>query len=244
MSPWERAHGDQAPAGNQQDGTDNMIYTRGGQAVDFGGKNASEAIAAFIGDARRGDKDAAYKVYQAESVCATNDDPVAEMQTEDDRKAAAAEREKIKKFCAGVSPAQIQERMHFLELAARAGNTQAQVDFYMEGPNGRPDTGTLDPKDPSVQQWRSESLAYLTSAGKQGDPFALGLLSTLYDGGVLGDRDPKMSMAYSIAENYARGHALSDAQLQRRYGKQLSESDFTAAQQLGAQIASSCCQRK
>lgn len=217
------------------------IYSRGGKAVDFNGKNAAQYIDQWAAAARRGDKDAAYKVYQAESVCATNDEPMANYQTEEDRKEFLNEREAIRKICNGVSPVQVQERMHFLELAARGGNNQAKIDFYMEGPGGRTDNGVLSRNDPAFKQWREDAVGYLKSAANQGDPFAMGLLSTIYGGETLGMRDTKLAMAYSIAEATARGRQLTDDQLKRRFGKQMSGSDFAAAMQMGTQISSDCC---
>ncbi len=223
--------------------TPDAIYSRSGKPVNFDGKNAAQYIEQWIAAARRGDKDAAYKVYQAESVCASNDEQVGNFQTEDDQKEFMREREATKKICHGVSPAQVQERMHFLELAARGGDKRAQIDFYMEGPGGRTDNAISGRSDPAFKQWRADAVDYLKSAAGQGDPFAMGLLSTVYGSDSLGVRDPKLAMAYSIAEATARGRQLTDSQLKNRFGKQLSSSDFTAAIQMGAQMSSDCCSK-
>jgi hypothetical protein len=216
------------------------IYGRNGRPVDFGGKDAASYIDERAAAARTGDLHAAYQVYQAASACAAAEDPLPEFLDPQEGETAARERAHVRALCARVSPAQLQERMRFLTRAADAGERAAQVDFFMEGPNGKP-LAEADASDPQVQQWQQQALAYLKGAGAQCDQFALGLLSNAYDAGQLGARDPALAMAYQIASNAARNKPLSEQQLRQRWGEELTPGDFDSARSRGAQIAGASC---
>jgi len=216
------------------------IFGRNGRAVDFGGKDAAQYIDERVAAARTGDLRAAYQVYQAASACAAAEEPLPEFFDPAQGQVLTRERARVRALCARVSPAQLQERMRFLARAADAGDRDAEVDFFMEGPGGKPLAGA-DPNDPQVQQWRQQALGYLKQAGAQCDQYALGLLSNAYDAGQLGPRDMGMAMAYSIASNAARNRPLTEQQLRERFGEELAPGDFQAALQKGAQIAAASC---
>ncbi len=222
----------------------NAIYGRNGRIVDLGGGNVAQYLALRMGAARSGDVKAAYEAYQAISVCATIDDPVAEYADPAERAAFLSERQGVVKLCEGISAAQVQERLGFLASAARAGHTGAQVDFYMEGPYGRDIDIAANPDDPVVRQWKAEALGYLERAGNTCDHFSLALLSTAYDAGQLAGRDMVKSMAYSIAADVPRNRAQTEEQLRDRFGAELSAEQFAAARQLGTQLARQSCPGK
>jgi hypothetical protein len=219
------------------------IYGRNGRPIDFGGKDAAAYIDERAASARTGDLKAAYQVYQAASACAAAEEPLPEFLDPREGEAAARERARVRALCARVSPTQLQERMRFLARAADAGQRDAEVDFFMEGPNGKP-LAQADPGDPQVQQWQQQALAYLQGAGAQCDQFALGLLSNAYDAGQLGAHDPGLAMAYQIASNAARNKPLGEQQLRERWGEELSADAFAAARAKGAQIAGASCPPK
>lgn len=219
----------------------NTVLGRNGRVIDLGKYNVAQYVAQRVGAARTGNTVAAYEVYQAISICARNDDPVTEFQDARDHEQFRREQERTAQLCTGVSPAMIQERMHFLAAVASAGNAAAQIDFYMEGPQGKPLAPSAEADDPVVQKWKTDALSYLKDAGNKGEPFALGLLATLYDGGDVVERDARLSLAYTIAEGAARKHPPSLDQLRARYGEQLNPAQFDEAQQLGQRLARSCC---
>ena len=219
----------------------NAIYGRNGRIVDLGGATVAQYLALRMGAARGGDVKAAYEVYQAMSVCATTDDPVAEYADPAERAAFLREREGVVKLCEGISAAQVQERLGFLAGAARAGHTGAQVDFYMEGPYGRDIDIAANPDDPVITQWKMDALGYLEQAGNKCDHFSLAVLSNAYDAGQLTGRDMVKSMAYSIAADLPRNKVQSEEQLRSRFGAELSPEQFTAARQLGTQLARQAC---
>lgn len=214
-----------------------VLYGRNGRAVDFGGLSAAEYIAQWGSRARTGDVAAAYKVYQAADLCAGINEPLPDFTSDNDRKDAEAERQKMAQLCKGVSPAQVDERMRFLSLAAGAGNIDAQIDFFMEGPNGKPQDQA---SEEAMQKWKADALGYLTSAGQHGDAFALGLLANAYDAGTIVDADAQTSLAYAVANAQARRITVPLESLRSRYA-QLSQGDFDAAVQRGTQMSAGCC---
>ena len=229
-----------APAGKAAPQPD-AVYGRNGRVVDLDGKNVVDYIASRVGAARSGDVKAAYEVYQAASICAANEDPVADYHDPAERAAFLRERAGLVKLCAGMSGAQVQERMGFLGAAARAGHLGAQVDFYMEGPYGREVDIGANPDDAAVKQWKTEALTHLEQAGAKCDHFSLALLSTVYDAGQLTERDMAKSMAYSIAADVPRKKVQTEEQLRARFGEELSAEQFASARQLGAQLARQAC---
>ncbi|WP_422980662.1 hypothetical protein [Undibacterium sp. Ji50W] len=220
-----------------------LVIGRNGRVIDFGGKNAQEYIAQWIAAARTGDANAAYKVYQAESVCANNDEPAPEYQNPAEHAQFLRERETLRKLCANITPAQLQERMRFLTLAANAGNADAKIDFYMEGPTGKTIDLTENRDDPVVKKWKEDAVNYLKDAAGQCEPFAMGLLATAYDASEVLEHDMKLSMTYSVAESAARGRQLSAEQLKKRFGEQMTETDFADALNAGTQIAQKSCKK-
>jgi hypothetical protein len=219
------------------------VYARNGRQVDLGGLTALEYIAKWNKLARAGDKDAAYNVYQATAVCANNDEPAPTYRSAAELDQFLDERKKLLALCEGVNSAQLQERLSFLALAARAGKVEAQIDYFMEGPYGRDTDLAKSADDPVVQQWKTEAVAELKSAAGQGEPFALALLSQVYDVGELLPRDEKLSLAYKVADADARNSALSEEQLRSNAGAQMSDADFASALQTGKQIAAACCKK-
>jgi hypothetical protein len=217
------------------------VYGRNGRAIDFDGLDAASYIAQWSSLARTGDVSAAYKVYQAADVCADNDEALPDFQAESQRVQFLNDRAALEKLCAGVTPAQVQERMVFLTLAARAGNADAQIDYFMEGPYGRPANLADSADDPAVMKWKEDAVAYLKAASGQGQTFALALLSSAYDVGDLVPQDAKMSLAYAVADAAARNVTVSPTQLRNRFGPQMSDEDYINSLQLGIQIASDCC---
>jgi hypothetical protein len=217
------------------------VYGRNGRAINLGGLSVSQYIATRVGAARSGDVKAAYEVYQAESICAANDDPVSDYFDPAQKEQFLREREGLVKLCSGLSPAQVQERLGFLGTAARAGHVGAQIDYYMEGPYGRSLDLAENGADPIVVQWKQDALGYLKQAGGKCDHFALALLATVYDAGQLTARDLRSSMAYSIAAAVPRKKPLTDAQLRERFGDELSAADFDSARAMGAQLAQQAC---
>lgn len=222
-------------------GSTDAVYGRGGRAIDFGGKSADQYVAQHIGAARTGDMKAAYEVYKAEAVCANSDEPVADYQDAGEREQFLRQREGLRKLCKGMSLAQVQERMVFLAAAARAGNAEAQIDFYMEGPPGTLRNPSVNGDDPAVKQWKEDAIDFLKQAAAKCDRFALGLLSTVYDAGNIVEHSDKLSMAYGVADSLARRIPVTPAQLRNRFGEQVATTELEEAIQLGTGMVNQSC---
>lgn len=217
------------------------LRTRSGHAVDLQGDDVAAFIVRRSVAARTGDARAAYEVYQAASLCAAAEPPLPDFEMGAERRDAEAERRQVRQLCARVSPAQVQERMAFLVRAAQAGSRAAQIDFFMEGPEGRaPDIdGAID--ELQLRAWREQALGFLRQAGARCDAFALSLLSNAYDLGQLAPRDASAAMTYAIAAAAARGTVLPATQLQTRFGAALAPAEFEAALQAGGALAREAC---
>lgn len=217
------------------------IRTRNGRAIDLQGQDVAGYIARRAPAARTGDARAAYEVYQASSLCAAAEPAVPEFEMPAERQEAQAERSRMRALCAGVSPAQVQERIAFLARAAQAGSRDARIDFFMEGPQGHAADGEMGADDPLVAEWRRQALGFLQQAGAQCDAFALALLSNAYDLGKLAPRDPALTMAYAIAAAAARRTALSEDALRTRFAGALGPDAFDAARAAGERLAATAC---
>ena len=213
------------------------LVARNGRIVDLNGQDVAQYIAQREGAARMGDIKAAYEVYQAEALCANLDAPLPDTQDAADLEQLTRTRARQRASCANISPAQVQERLHYLKLAADAGNANAQIDYAMEAP------AALNPDDQAYAQWQQDAMHYLKTAGTHCNADALGLLSNAYDAGSLAERDPVQAMVYGIAAARARHIDKTPAQWVQQFGEGLSEADTDAALKQGMQMADGACRR-
>lgn len=168
----------------------------------------------LVAAARQGDRRAAYAAYQALSACAVPEAPQA---------------------CRGLPASLVQERLRFLADAVQAGIAAAQIDFYMEGPDALQALG-----GDALQAWREQALGGLKAAAGQCEPFAMGLLATLYDAGELTPRDPARALAYAVAEGQLRRRPASDEALRDRLAEPVDDATLAAARQQGLSLAGAC----
>ncbi|WP_426211522.1 hypothetical protein [Massilia sp. TWP1-3-3] len=213
---------------------------RNGRQIALNGLSVAQWLALHASAARVGNGEAAYAVYQALSICANLEEPVADYADQSERKIDMLERDAIKTVCTNISPAEVQERMRFLSIAATAGKSDAQIDFYMDRP-GPGQTPEGDADDPARSQWKAEALAHLLRAAQQCDHFALSLLSTAYDAGQLGERNVKLAIAYSAANGLAAKHPRSMRQLRAQFDEEPSEADVAEGMQMGSRLAQQAC---
>lgn len=221
-------------AASSNDAAPSLIGSSG-RVIDLGGKTVAQYVAQYQGAARLGDADAAYKVYLAESLCAP--DSGSRDSARGDRAPSAAH------LCAGVTPAEVQERLHFLALAARTGQAGAQVDFYLEGPDGTGDVrpAGADPDSADVERWKSDSLDHLKDAAGKCDPLAAGLLATSYSSGKFNTQDPSQAVAFDLLAAAAGNGKWSRARLQAQFGASMTAARFDSAYADGLQAAQEAC---
>ncbi|MEQ5841053.1 hypothetical protein N0A02_16630 [Paraburkholderia acidicola] len=216
-----------------------------GRIVDLGGKTVAQYVAQYEGAARLGDAAAAYKVYLAESLCAAGSGQrdVVVAQSDHASSAVSAVQGDTAHLCAAVTPAEVQERLKFLALAARSGQADAQVDFFLEGPDG---TGKIpsvegDPESQDVKRWKDDALDHLKDAAGQCDPLAAGLLATSYSSGKFNAQDPSQAIAFDLLAAAAGNGKWSRERLQAQFGASMKAGVFEAAYADGIQAAREAC---
>ena len=215
----------------------------GGRIIDLGGKTVAQYVAQYEGAARLGDAAAAYKVYLAESLCAAGSAQRDMVEGDHASSAASTAQVDTAHLCAAVTSAEVQERLKFLALAARTGQAGAQVDFFLEGPDGTgkiPSVGA-DPESPDVKRWKDDALDHLKDAAGQCDPLAAGLLATSYSSGKFNAQDPSQAIAFDLLAAAAGNGKWSRARLQAQFGAGMKAGVFEAAYADGVQAAREAC---
>jgi len=112
----------------------------------------------------------AYRIYQAEKMCA-------EIQETEYRRPVVLDDET--EACVGLPPTWRYERYQFLKRAAQGGIEGAAIDFYQEGAFGNTTAGPI-PAD-----WAYNAINLLQASGERGDIYALHTLSYVYQQGQL-----------------------------------------------------------
>lgn len=187
-----------------------------------------------------GEPTAAYEVYAALALC-SDTQPTVAGESNSPTEEEARELVRMRRLCADVSPAQVQERMQFLAAAARQGVREALIAFYAEGPYGRDVDPDLLLHDAVAREWRAAALRYLQQAAAQCEPRAYRLLATQYETGELAPANARLALVYSAAEAQALGRPTNMDHLRRRYGGRLKAEDIQAAQREGQGIAIGDC---
>lgn len=180
-----------------------VLLTMAGRPVDLDGLDVAHFLDGMAVRARRGDVAAAYRVYQAECLCATIDRDTTSLRIiegldADDRARSVASLALKTSACAGVTPAQMHERFGFLDQAVRAGHRDAMLDYRAEGPLGL-DIESLAADDVRLTEWKRRANAYLETLAAQGNREAWSALSWDYQAGLVVDRDDWASIKYQAA---------------------------------------------
>lgn len=216
------------------------------------------AVRAFVDRwsqaARTGDTRAAYRVYQAEALCARADEDerlvreservlrVPSSPRDDEAKASiAAGARTLRNLCDAVSPAEVDERLHFLLVAAQSGLADAQIDFYFEGPYGKPYELSAEDPDPNVIAWKARAIDFLKQAAMQNNRDALEFLSLAYFNGVVVPQDFETALTYDIALARANHKDPELALLATQLIRQLPESSVARARTAGEALYRQCC---
>jgi hypothetical protein len=165
-------------------------------AFDLDGLTVVEFVAKYSALART-DPQWAYRVYQAEALCANldivkNAAEVMKQSHQADWYAQAAN--DATEACQGVGPAIMEERYQLVQRAAQAGVDRARIDFAFEGPAGNPPRG-----DPNREQWTKQMVGFLNDSIHDGNRSSLLMLSDLYKQGALIPQDLRQALVYQAA---------------------------------------------
>lgn len=199
--------------------------------VQFVDKYRAAANAADTGAAN-----AAYRIYQAEKMCADNRETESRLGIRRGNPADETLSTTVlgdeAEACVGVTLAMIYERVQFLRHAAQGGVEGAAMDFFREGQAGH-----------GVGSWAADAIQFLQTAGKQGDINALHQLSVLYQGGQLVPPDPQKALTYKAAMILVQpDHPdLDSSPIIRHLSASLPPELSAAAIREGRAIAAQCC---
>jgi len=189
---------------------------------------------------------AAYRIYQAEKMCA--EIPKTEERLGLSR--GSVQYDEVlgdeTEACVGLPPTWLYERFKFLKQAAQGGIEGAAVLFYQEG---APYHSRIDP---IPEDWADDALRLLRAAGEQGDINALQQLSISYHfrNDPLASPDPQKALTYKAAmlvlqpyypyDSYFH-QELENTPIIKRLSAGLSPDQVAAALQEGKAIAARCC---
>jgi hypothetical protein len=181
-----------------------------GGRFDLEGLNVLQFVRKYSPAARAGDAQAAFRVYQAEALCAGL--PYTKMRADGGDKFYAQALIDDTAACVGTTPAMEYERYVFLLQAAQAGIDRAANAYFLEGPAGH-STG-----DPLPAEWTGNTIKFLQAAATQGDTTSMYLLSQIYEKGLVVPVDKQKALTYTVAAfEYNPGRtALENYAIQRR----------------------------
>lgn len=200
--------------------------------------------------AKAGDAKAAYQLSMKLLQCASLDARYHDLQQKGDalesnpavREAALeelAELDATYEKCREIAPEDVDDRFRWLEIAAEAGNTEAQVTYVAT-------MGILlsDPKYALDENWirsyKERSIKHLASAASRGSVSAMAGLAHTYWDGIITERNRVYAYAYMHAALQS-GLLPSASQVLDIWARSMSEKEVDAATRLGVRIYSSCC---
>jgi TPR repeat protein len=187
-------------------------------------------------------------LYRAETICANivNQKKALEISPDrdpDSREALQASVSAGTAVCRDVSPTQVQERLQYLGLAAKAGLAAAQINYFAEGPFGaeRDFSDDNSSPNPTIEEWKKNSIGYLTQLAQQGNNTALSYLSVTYEAGEIVPRDLKLALTYEIAGVLAKNADPGNSPVVSRLEKQLSADQVSDALTAATELMRHCC---
>lgn len=142
--------------------------------------------------------------------------------------------------CHGLTADQYRDNVRWLEQAADAGITMAQLAYAgnAEAVVGNSSQMLANPE--RIIAYRRKAMHYLHQAAVNGSVEALMKLSDVYRYGVMAQRDPVRAYAYYYAKDLVSPSAYGRQHLQA-YAAHLEPSQLATATQQGQQIYEACC---
>ena len=174
--------------------------------VNLEGKTVSQYVKSLYDAANKGDANAAYNIYAAETICASlpktqNEIAKALANTTDEALQQMAKKSQAVCSDFNISP---RERLAYLRDAAKGGNVNAMMSYGVEPPEGIDPTKPLDMNDPRVVQWLKDSVDYMTEAATKGNAMAMMGVATYYEQGDIVPKNIPLALTYEIAAQMQR----------------------------------------
>lgn len=142
--------------------------------------------------------------------------------------------------CHGLTQAQYQNNVRWLEQAADAGVVMAQLVYAGNAEAVVGNSSQMLANPDKVIAYRRQAMQYLRQAAASGSLSALMSLSDAYHYGVLAPRDPIRAYAYYYAKDMASPSAYGRQYLDT-YADQLEPAQLATAIQQGKGIYDACC---
>jgi len=216
----------------------------------LGELTVGQYVKGLYGAANSGDKQAAFNIYRAETICAMGprvQQNIKEMSLANDPGVFASYQSTandIQSICSDFNGSE-RERHEYLLIAVKGGVPKAATSFAFEPPEGVDNfhTERIDPNDPRVIQWKKDSIGYLTQAATQGDTGAIGMLSGFYANGQMTQQNLQLALTYTIALAKLRNEDLNSEDITELSGK-LTPDQVNTATAAANQLVNSCCTKQ
>lgn len=241
--------------------TDSQVAANGQQVPlpkalrDAPGETAAQVFERLSRSARRGAPQDAYKAFEIARFCRSTESFTNVLNSvragERTNEMLAAMRDTqatVLRTCAGITPAQLDERYELIAIAAAAGVKGATTAFIATGRAGEASRTTLGSQD---EGWKQAAIQYLTRDVVAGDVEAMAMLSHLYTTGDIVDKDLRSALAYRLAAVEARrlNEQKVDVSAAQRadiaaLSDQMQPDDVKAAKEMAKGLLARCCVQK
>lgn len=109
--------------------------------------------------------------------------------------------EKTMAWCEGVSQAQVEQRGHWLRMAAEKGDITARLIYASDSNVIIGDARAMLANPAAVQAYREDVMRYMYSVADLGIPEGLQQLARIYENGILTEKNPVLAYAYNDVLN-------------------------------------------
>ena len=223
--------------------------------VALGTESVAHALDRLGALARSGDAQAAFDVYEMADFCAIPSDvyrstlrslPM-EVFTEV-RATLESDAEDQIRICSGTTPAQLEPRLAYLQIAADRAVPGAAERLLEAGLPGQP--AYNDPNDPIVKEWVQNAVELVRRDAVGGDLDALLLLASLYRSGDLVARNSAEALVYQLAaeelmaaqsQKFTRAELELEQKFTDRHDAAVSIDESNAAKSAALDLVARCC---
>jgi TPR repeat protein len=142
--------------------------------------------------------------------------------------------------CKGITPEEMAESEQFLKIAAEAGILEAELS-YLNFASARFEKATDIAKNlKEFEQFKSDSMRYLSSAAEAGNIEGLLAMSDAYKNGMLTEKNDIKAFAYLYAVNKSGLTNSANSSL-TRLSANMSQKEVEQATNLGNSLYKQCC---
>jgi TPR repeat protein len=142
--------------------------------------------------------------------------------------------------CTGVTPEQIAESESFLKRAAELGVLEAQLSYAGVASMRYVTAEDIAKNIKSFEQYKADSMRYLSSAASTGNVDAMLSVSNAYSEGMIVEKNNVRAYAYMYAANLS-GLSPTPTNALAELSANMNTSEIQQATALGKSIYSKCC---